>query len=123
ADLPAIADGLHLSLDDLDAAVERFHAAPVYRPIPVKQDITVADEAFIAAHRDEFPELETIMASRRLYPKNGFAANVIGYVGEPDARQLASGQLQPGAVVGAGRWQAYYNRRLMGTDGERRVMV
>jgi len=123
ADLPAIADGLHLSLDDLDAAVERFHAAPVYRPIPVKQDITVADEAFIAAHRDEFPELETIMASRRLYPKNGFAANVIGYVGEPDARQLASGQLQPGAVVGKSGLEAYYNRTLMGTDGERRVLV
>ncbi|MFI5269535.1 MAG: penicillin-binding protein 2, partial [Chloroflexota bacterium] len=122
-DLPAIAQGLFLSLDDLQAIVDKYHAAPIYQPIPIKPDITVADEAFIAAHRDEFPELETIMASRRLYPKNGFAANVIGYVGEPDARQLANGQLQPGAVVGKSGLEAYYNRSLMGVDGERRVLV
>lgn len=123
ADLPAIAQGLFVPLADLQAQMQRYHAAPVYQPIPIKQDITVADEAFIAAHRDQFPELETVMASRRLYPKNGFAAHLIGYVGEPEERQIASGQLRPGAVVGKSGLEAYYNRSLMGADGERRVLV
>src|SRR6185312_3060924 len=127
ADLPLIASSLAIPLDDLQARVTRFHAAPYYQPIPIKEDITVADEAFIAAHRDQFPELETIMASRRLYPKNGFAAHLIGYVGEPSdaqiAREIANGNLHPGAVVGKSGLEQYYNRQLMGQDGERRVMV
>lgn len=123
ADLPQIAQGLFVPLEDLQAQMQHYRAAPIYQPIPIKQDITVADEAFIAAHRDQFPELETIMASRRLYPKNGFAANLIGYVGEPDERQIASGQLRPGAIVGKSGLEAYYNRQLTGVDGERRVMV
>lgn len=123
ADLPLIAKGLFISLDNLQAQVDRFRSAPIYQPIPIKEDITATDQAFIAAHRDEFPELETIMASRRLYPKNGFAANLIGYVGEPDERQIASGQLRPGALVGKSGLEAYYNQRLTGVDGERRVIV
>ncbi|MGH3182819.1 MAG: hypothetical protein ACRDOE_13065, partial [Streptosporangiaceae bacterium] len=61
ADLPQIAKGLFLPLADLGAQVQRFQSAPVYQPIPIKADITATDQAFIAAHRDQFPELETIM--------------------------------------------------------------
>ncbi len=123
ADLPAIARGLFLAPEAVQAEIQHYRSAPVYQPIPIKQDITAADEAFIAAHRDQFPELETIMASRRLYPKNGFAANLIGYVGEPDEKQIASGQLRPGAIVGKSGLEAYYNQQLTGVDGERRVLV
>jgi penicillin-binding protein 2 len=123
ADLPGIARGLFIPLATLQATMHHDRSAPVYQPIPIKQDITPADVAFIAAHHDQFPELETIMASRRLYPKNGFAANLIGYVGEPTQAQLASGTIPPGAVVGKSGLEAYYNTLLTGRDGERRVLV
>lgn len=127
SDLPGIAAGLDISLDDLLAQVQHFRSSPNYQPIPIKQDITVSDEAFIAAHRDQYPELETITASRRLYPKNGFAAHLIGYVGEPSERQIAQmeaeGKYRPGEVVGKSGLEAYYNQLLTGQDGERRVMV
>lgn len=122
-DLAAIAQGLFLNPDDLRTLMANYSGAPVFQAIPIKEDITVADEAFIAAHRDQYPELETVMASRRLYPKNGFAANLIGYVGEASARQLTARDLSPGTVVGKSGLEAYYNRQLMGRDGERRVMV
>ncbi|MGH9418275.1 MAG: penicillin-binding protein 2 [Terriglobales bacterium] len=122
-DLAAIATGLQVPLQQLQAQVQHYQAAPIYQPIPLKADITVMDESFLAAHRDQYPELETLMVSRRLYPKNGFAANLIGYVGEPTAAQLASGALRPGSLVGKSGLEAYYNRQLMGRDGERRVMV
>jgi hypothetical protein len=40
ADLPLIAKGLHLDLDQLRATLRRYRAAPGYQPIPIKQDIT-----------------------------------------------------------------------------------
>src|SRR6202789_2897364 len=82
ADLPTIARGLNLDLDTLRATIKRFRAAPGYQPIPIKQEVTPDEEAFIEAHRNELPELETIDEERRLYPNDGFAAHLIGYVGE-----------------------------------------
>ncbi|MGH9466349.1 MAG: penicillin-binding protein 2 [Terriglobales bacterium] len=122
-DLPAIAQGLFVPLASLEAAAQHFQSAPSYEPIPIKQDITIADQDFIAAHHDQFPELETVMSSRRLYPENGYAANVIGYVGEPTPAQVRRLNLRPGAVVGQSGLEAYYNDLLMGRDGERRVVV
>ena len=46
ADLPMIAQGLNLDLDQLRSTLKHFRAAPGYQPIPIKQDIS-ADEAGI----------------------------------------------------------------------------
>src|SRR6185503_5599542 len=81
--LPAIAEGLHLDLDELKATVKRYSAGKRYSPIPIKRDVTPAELTFIDSHRDPgtFPELAVVPEPRRLYPKNGLAAHVIGYVG------------------------------------------
>ena len=55
-DLPLIAQGLHLDLDQLRATLRRYRAAPGYQPIPIKQDITADEQAFIEARRNELPE-------------------------------------------------------------------
>ena len=62
--------------------IRRFGFTPQYQPIYLKEDITPDEEAFIEAHKTELPELDTIMAYRRLYPLKGFMAHLIGYVGE-----------------------------------------
>ncbi|MGE5725811.1 MAG: penicillin-binding protein 2, partial [Acidobacteriota bacterium] len=84
ADAQKIADGLHMPVGDILDKIRRYQLArkPAFEPIIVKDDITPDERAFIEAHRDEFPELETLMVYRRLYPKNGFMAHLIGYVGE-----------------------------------------
>ena len=76
SDLPLIARGLHLDLEQLQATLRRYRAAPGYQPIPIKQDVTADEQAFIEAHRNELPELETIEGERRLYPRDGFASHV-----------------------------------------------
>src|SRR5580692_8595514 len=81
ADLPLISQGLHLPVEQIQSTLRRFQAAPKYEPIPLKQDITPDEQAFIEAHRNELPELETVDEQRRLYPRDGFAAHLIGYVG------------------------------------------
>src|SRR5215472_10775340 len=128
ADARKIADGLHISAADILDKVRRDQLAkvPAFRPIIVKADITPDERAFIEAHRDEFPELETMMVYRRLYPKDGFMAHLIGYVGEVSDDELKSGRFdgyQPGDVVGKAGVEAQYHDTLKGVDGARKVLV
>jgi penicillin-binding protein 2 len=127
ADLPLISQGLHISVEQIQATIRRFQIAPKYQPIPLKQDITPDEQAFIAAHRDELPELETLDEQRRLYPSDGFAAHLIGYVGEVSEQMLATDEryalYSPGDVVGRSGVEATYDALLRGIDGSRDVIV
>lgn len=125
-DLPLIASGLHLTVEQIQATIRHFQAAPKYQPIPLKQDITPDEQAFIAAHRDDLPELETLDEQRRLYPPDGFMAHAIGYVGEvseADLNQSKYAYYSPGDVVGKSGVEEAYDEILRGTDGSRDVIV
>src|SRR5438132_995348 len=128
ADAQKIAGGLHISADEIRDEVRRLQLAhtPAFQPIIIKDDITPDERAFIESHRDEFPELETIMVHRRLYPKDGFMAHLIGYVGEVSEDMLNSPKFElyeRGDIVGQSGVEQYYNDVLMGKDGSRRVLV
>jgi penicillin-binding protein 2 len=126
ADAPAIAKGLHLNPEEVQLRIRRFASMPQYQPIFLKEDITPDELAFIEAHKNELPELETIMAHRRLYPRNGFMAHLIGYVGEVTEDMLNQPQFElynPGDVVGQSGVEKQYNTILMGKNGSRRAIV
>jgi penicillin-binding protein 2 len=126
ADLPLIARGLNLDLEQLRATLRHYRAAPGYQPIPIKADITADETAFIEAHRNELPELETIDEERRLYPRDGFAAHLIGYVGEVSEDDLNNSRFayyEPGDVVGKAGVEETYDQLLRGQDGSRDVIV
>src|SRR5581483_5356934 len=126
ADADSIAHGLHLDPNEVRARIKRFATMPQYQPIFLKEDITPDELQFIEAHRNELPELDTIMAHRRLYPRNGFMAHLIGYVGEVSDDMLNRPQwelYEPGDVVGQSGVELSYNDFLMGKNGSRRVLV
>ncbi|HWZ42356.1 MAG TPA: penicillin-binding protein 2 [Candidatus Saccharimonadales bacterium] len=128
ADAQKIAQGLHISAEEILDKARRSQLAriPDYQPIIIKDDITPDENAFIEAHRDLFPELEVIKVHRRLYPRNGFMAHLIGYVGEVSEDMLNSGKydaLSRGAIVGQSGVEQQYNDILMGKDGSRHVVV
>ena len=126
ADSDLIAQGLHLDPNEVRARVRHFASTPQYQPIFLKEDITPDELAFIEAHRNELPELDTIMTHRRLYPRNGFMAHLIGYVGEVTEDMLNQPQFElysPGDVVGVSGVEREYNALLMGTNGARRAVV
>src|SRR5579863_5625764 len=126
ADADLIARGLHLDPNEVRARIRRFSLMPQYQPIFLKEDITPDDLQFIEAHRNELPELDTIMAHRRLYPRNGFMAHLIGYVGEVTEDMLNQPQFElynPGDVVGISGVERQYNNALMGKNGARREVV
>jgi len=126
ADLPLIATGLHLSVDQIQNTLRRYQYAPKYQPIPLKQDITPDEQAFIEAHLAELPELETMEEQRRLYPRDGFAAHLLGYVGEVSENDLNQSKFAfyaPGDMVGKSGVEEAYDEVLRGVDGSRDVIV
>ena len=125
-DLPLIANGLHIPVEQIQAILKKYQTAPKYQAIPLKQDITPDEQAFIEAHRNELPELETLDEQRRLYPKDGFAAHMIGYVGEVSEQMLDDSKYDsysPGDVVGKSGIEQAYDMLLRGKDGSRDVIV
>src|SRR4051812_9269645 len=126
ADVPAIAEGLHMDPQEIRDRIRRFAGAAQYQPIVLKDDITPDELQFIEAHRNELPELDTIMAHRRLYPRNGFMAHLIGYVGEVSDEMLNQPAFElynPGDVVGISGVERQYNTLLMGKNGSRQALV
>ncbi len=126
ADLPRIAAGLHMTVAQIQTILDHYKLAAKYQPLPLKADITPDEEEFIEAHRDELPELETIDEQRRLYPRDGFAAHLIGYVGEVSEEMLNDPRYayyEPGDVVGKSGIEESYDSLLRGVDGSRDVLV
>ncbi len=126
AEIAAIADGLHLSPEQVEESIRHYQYAPKYQPIPLKADITPDEQAFIEAHRNELPELELLEEQRRLYPRDGFAAHLIGYVGEISEVDLNNPKYafyEPGDVVGKSGVEQSYDALLRGVDGSRDVIV
>ncbi|MDP2999592.1 MAG: penicillin-binding protein 2 [Bryobacterales bacterium] len=123
-----IADGLNLDFGDLEARLRRFRSRPSYEAIIIKEELTPGEIAFVEAHRDSetFPELELIQDQRRLYPREGLGAHVIGYVGEVSETELDTAEFaryNQGDMIGKFGIERQYNDILMGVDGQRRVMV
>src|SRR3569833_94565 len=84
---------MHLDYDELARKIRRFGSPP---QIIIKDQLTRDDIAVVDSHRDNsaYPEMDLIQAWRRQYPQDGFAAHVIGYVGEISESELN----QPGFI-------------------------
>src|SRR5438132_7419303 len=126
ADAVLIAEGLHTTPEEIRSRGRHFGSITQYQPIFLKEDITPDELAFIEAHRNELPELDTIMAYRRLYPRKGFMAHLIGYVGEVTEDMLNQPQFEfynPGDVVGVYGVETQSNEMLTGKNGYRRAIV
>ena len=97
-----------MTVDQIRAVLTSYRGGPKYQLVPLKSDITPDEKEFIEAHRDELPELETIDEQRRLYPRDGFAAALIGYTGEVSEDMLNQSRYayyEPGDVVGRRAWK------------------
>ncbi|HKI11856.1 MAG TPA: penicillin-binding protein 2 [Candidatus Acidoferrum sp.] len=123
--LPTIAEGLGLSLDELKEQLNNTVNLPKFQPIVIKPEATPADVAFIESHRADVPLLEMLMVHRRRYLPGGFMSHASGYVGEVSEQQIeaGNGKFRPGDVAGKSGLEREYNDLLVGTDGMRRVIV
>ncbi len=126
--LAPIAQALGLDLGELQAAVTKYARGPKYVPIPIKNELTAAELSFIESHQDpnSFPELEIVEAQKRLYPRDGMAAHILGYVSQVSETELNTAEFakySQGDTVGKFGLERQYNDVLTGVDGQRRVVV
>ena len=124
--LDRIATGLGLVPADL---VGRLQSAAEFgdsKHIPLAEDMTVAEVAFLQAHRREFREIDLIDGTRRQYSESGVAAHAIGYVGEISRSELNRREFllhNFGAQIGKIGVERQYNEWLTGEDGTVQFLV
>ncbi|MBI4460905.1 MAG: penicillin-binding protein 2 [Acidobacteria bacterium] len=122
----ALAAGLGMETSELTRQIDRAERRTPYRPILIRENATWQQVAFLESHRSEYPELDLVVAQSRLYPPQGFAAHLLGFVGEVSESDLdlpALALLSPGDLVGKAGIERQYNSLLQGEDGARRVAV
>ncbi|HKR15019.1 MAG TPA: penicillin-binding protein 2 [Pyrinomonadaceae bacterium] len=123
-----LAEGLNVEKDILRERFDLVDSMPAFESIPVKQDATPGDIAWVEAHNLEYPELRVEQQPQRRYPANGSLAHVLGYVGEINPEQLKQQSakdkgLKPGDIIGLSGLEQIYDDYLRGKDGYREVLV
>jgi len=123
-----LSEGLSIEPDMLRERFDQVRLQPAFESIPVKQDATPGDIAWVEAHKLEFPELRVEQQPQRRYPANGMLAHVLGYVGEVSPDQLNQQSykdkgLKPGDIIGQEGIEKVYDDYLRGRDGYRKVIV
>lgn len=123
--LPAIADAMGLDFEEVAAKIRRMGSRP---QIIIKDQLTRDQIAFVQSHRDQsaYPEMDLIQSWRRQYPQDGFAAHVVGYVGEISESELDEPEYidyHQGDVIGKEGLERQYDSILRGQDGQERVLV
>jgi penicillin-binding protein 2 len=118
--------GISMSRDELIERINRKRREPTFRPIILKEDVSVGDIAYVKAHRYELPEIHIELQPRRRYLQDQMAAHAMGYVGEVTEAELATPDFvdfKSGDQVGKTGLEREYNNVLVGKDGFRRVVV
>lgn len=109
---------------DLRERIERYRGRPTYERAVLKEDVSLADLAFVESHRVEFPSLQVVAEPSRDYMNGRETAHVVGYVGEASESQLrADPTLMMGDTVGRSGVEKAFDSRLRGSRGEELVEV
>ena len=121
-----LSSGISMTQDELMERINRKKHEPKFRPIILKEDVSVGDIAFVRAHALELPEISIELQPRRRYLQDQMAAHAMGYVGEVTEQELATPEFvdyKSGDQVGKTGLEREYNNVLVGKDGFKRVVV
>jgi penicillin-binding protein 2 len=98
----------------------------IYKPILLQKDITRDMLAVVEAHSFDLPGIIVSVESRRNYIYQKSAAHVIGYLGEINTDELASGEypgVRGGDFIGKYGAEKAFDELLRGKRGGRQVEV
>ncbi len=106
--------------------VNRRRRDPSYRPIVLIENASREQFIAVRARKWELPGIITQEVPSRLYPTSEMAAHLFGYVSEVTEVQLQRADykhIESGAIVGQAGVEQAYNRLLMGSEGNKAVIV
>ncbi|WP_020675587.1 penicillin-binding protein 2 [Geopsychrobacter electrodiphilus] len=129
-DLPGLLQKL-AGLLGVDIAVlrdrwEKGSRFPIYRPVPLAEDVPRDVMERVLEHSTELPGVLVEVVPVRDYLEKGSEAHLIGYLGEVTEKELSQDMfddLQPGDVVGKIALEKTYEKYLRGQKGQRLVEV
>jgi len=110
----------------LHETVARRRRDPSYRPIVLIENASLAQVIAVRARQWELPGIIYQEVPSRRYPSSDMAAHLFGYVGEVTEAQLQRADyegVEPGTLVGQSGVEQAYNKLLMGTEGNKTVVV
>lgn len=119
--LQKIAVLLDLEIEELRDRIDKYKTLPSFRPIIIKDNLTLPEVSRVEARRLEMPELLIQAEPKRDYPYGTFASHVLGYLQEISPEELkteAYEQRRPGDLVGKTGIEKQYEDRLLGTEGQ-----
>ena len=124
--LPELSRILATSEETLRERLARARGRPAFEPVILKEDVDLAEAAYIESRRLELPMLSVEVESRRHYLYGPLAAHVLGYVGEATDEQVRNdptGRYDLGDIVGRAGLEREYDADLKGVKGWKHVVV
>jgi penicillin-binding protein 2 len=124
--LPDLSRILATDEETLRARLERYQRRPAFIPVVLKEDVDLAEAAYIESRRFELPMLSVEVESRRNYQNGPLAAHILGHVGEATDEQIRShtkGEYELGEIVGQTGLELKYDTLLRGNKGWKQVVV
>ena len=101
-------------------------STPSYLPVPVAENIDLPTAVYVTEHRDLFPEVAVTRTAERSYPNNFQAADMLGYVGQINGKELAAHKgdgYQASDIIGKNGLEQMFESELRGTPGLDKVEV
>lgn len=105
----------------LKERIKKYESFPLFKPIVIKEDLTLDEVAAIEARKLEFPELILETEPKRYYVFGNFAAHVLGYLQELSPEEIKRELHQErnlGDIVGKTGVEMIYESLLAGSNGE-----
>lgn len=123
---PRLAGILGVPEATLRERLAKYRGRPAFEPVILKEDVDLAEAAYIESRRLELPMLSVEVESRRNYLYGPLAAHALGYVGEVSEDQIKtdpSGEYDLGEIVGKAGVEKQYDSGLKGMKGWKQVVV
>ena len=122
------AGGLNVDRQYLIERINLIRKQPGFETMVLKENATIQDISWVAAHSEEYPELRIELQPQRFYPLGTTLAHVLGYVGEISPKQLEKPEViekgfRPGDIIGKGGLEQSYDEFLRGKPGYIKVIV
>lgn len=124
--LERLAELIGDSYEDLDATIKKAGREAFYKPLVLKRDITRDLLAVIEAHQFDLPGIHIDIEPTRNYIHKKTAAHLLGYLGEVNKDELASGKfpnLRAGDSIGRYGVEKSFEADLQGKRGGHQVEV
>ncbi len=124
--LPTLSRILNTDETVLRSRLASYRDRPLFEPVVLKEDLQLAEVAYVESRRASLPMLSVEVESRRDYPHASVAAHILGYVGEVTDGQVKAdvdGQYVLGEIVGKAGIERQFDSDLRGTKGWKQVVV